>query len=160
MPSSLGLVQTVVGGIQYMVIVSFTLFELEYWMYINRKKKTVPWEANRGKSGWKHKRSENREYKIICLLFCWYTLEAQWCPCQLPDVSNIEMIWFPVSWFPQVYFTDWIKQHIMERFISIPCNGQRGVYLRWSCVPLCSYCHLTRTKYIYFKFCSSWWVWS
>ena len=35
MPSALGLVQTVVGGIQYMLIVSFTLFELEYWMYIN-----------------------------------------------------------------------------------------------------------------------------
>ena len=42
MLSALGLVQTVVGGIQYMVIVSFTLFELEYWMYTNRKKKTLP----------------------------------------------------------------------------------------------------------------------
>ena len=34
MPSALGLVQTVVGGIK-MLIVSFTLFELEYWRYIN-----------------------------------------------------------------------------------------------------------------------------
>ena len=97
MPSALGLVQTVVGGIQYMVIVSFTLFELEYWMYTNRKKKTLPWEANRGKSGWKHKRSENREYKIICLLFCWYV------PWKLND-AHVNFRMFPVlRWFDFLY---------------------------------------------------------